>query len=248
MDTLILPILFVVGFVASFIGNFISGGTSLIGITSMLSIGIPPHLAVATQSVGSLGWRLGGLGQFLKAKKIVWKLVLPLSVIALVGSTVGAHILVSTSEELLNKGVGLIILLFIPLLAIKKNLGVERTEVSKPKTYLGYFFYFVISIWAGFFSAGSGIFFLYIYMFFFGLTILELKGTAKISEIFLDIGAIIVFFASGVFNPSYLLAYFPGTFLGSVLGAKYAIRLGDKWLRIAILVSIALMSLRLILK
>src|SRR4030042_2287908 len=144
-------LLFVIGFVASFAGNFVSGGTSLIGISSMLFFGIPPHMAVATQSVGTLGWRIGGLREFLKAKKIVWKLVLPLSIIAFLGSIIGAHILVATSEELLNKIVGFIIILFIPLSFIKRNLGVEKVEVSKTREYLGYLFYLVVSIWAGFF-------------------------------------------------------------------------------------------------
>ncbi len=243
-----LLLLFAIGFVASFLGNFVSGGTSLIGISSMLFFGVPPHLAVATQAVGTLGWRIGGLREFFKAKKIVWKFVLPLSIIAFIGSSIGAHILVATSEQLLNKLVGFIILLFIPLSLIKKNLGVEKIGVSKRKEYLGYLFYFLVSIWAGFFSAGTGIFFLYVYMFFFGLTILELKGTDKIPGIFLDIGAIIVFFINGIVNPLYLLVFFPGMFFGSTLGAKYVIKLGDRWLRIIILISIALMSLKLILK
>jgi len=243
-----LLVLFLIGFIASFVGNFVSGGVSLIGISAMLLLGVPPHLAVATQTVGTLGWRIGGLGAFLKAKKVVWKFVLPLSICAFLGSTIGAHILVATSEQFLNKIIGFIILLFIPLLLIKKNLGVERIGASKTREYLGYLFYFLIAIWTGFFSAGTGIFFLYVYMFFFGLTILELKGTDKIPGIFLDIGAIIVFAISGIFNPLYLLAFFPGMLLGSSLGAKYAIKLGDKWLRVLVLISIALMSLKLILK
>jgi hypothetical protein len=243
-----LLLLFAIGFIASFVGNFVSGGTSLIGISSMLFFGVPPHLAVATQSVGTLGWRIGGFREFLKAKKIVWKFVLPLSIIAFLGSTIGAHILIATSEQLLNKIVGFIILLFIPLSLVKKNLGVEKIGVSKTKEYLGYLFYFFIAIWTGFFSAGTGVFFLYVYMFFFGLTILELKGTDKIPGMFLDIGAIIVFSINGIFNPLYLFAFFPGMFLGSTLGAKYAIKLGDRWLRTIILATVALMSLKLILK
>lgn len=243
-----LLILFAIGFIASFIGNFVSGGSSLIATSAMLSLGIPPHLAIATQSVGTLGLRLGGLVQFLKAKKVVWKLVLPLSILAFIGSNIGAHILVVTSETFLNKIIGFIILLFIPLSLMKRKLGVEKIQVSKTKECLGYFIYFVISVWTGFFSAGTGIFFLYSYMYFFGLTILEIKGTDKIPGIFIDIGAIIVFFIKGIFNPFYLLALFPGMFLGSALGAKYAIKLGDKWLRPIIIISIVLMSLRLILK
>jgi len=105
-----------------------------------------------------------------------------------------------------------------------------------------------MSIWYGFFSAGTGILFLYVYMLLFGLTILELKGTDKIPGIFLDIAATITFFMSGILNPVYILVYLPGSFLGSTLGAKYAIKLGDRWLRLAIIVSIVLMSIKLFAK
>ncbi len=243
-----LLLLFAIGFIASFVGNFVSGGVSLVGVSAMLFLGIPPHLALATQAVGTLGWRIGGLRQFWKAKKIIWRLVIPLSIIAFIGATIGSHILVATNAAMLNKVISILILLFIPLSLVKKNLGVEKVKTSKAKEYLGYLFYFLASVWCGFFSAGAGIFFLYIYMYFFGLTILELKGTDKIPGIFLDIGSIIVFAISGIFNPLYLLAYLPGTFLGSILGAKYAIKLGNKWLRLIILVTIAFLSIRLLLK
>ncbi len=249
MDQLpFLLLLFVIGFIASFVGNFISGGISLVGVSSMLFFGVPAHLALATQSVGTLGWRIGGLREFWKAKKIIWKFVLPLSIIAFVGSIIGSHILVATNSAVLNKIVSFLILLFIPFSLVKKNLGVERINVSKTKEYLGYVCYFLASVWTGFFSAGAGVFFLYIYMYFFGLTILELKGTDKIPGIFLDIGSIIVFAVSGIFHPLYLVAFFPGTLLGSILGAKYALKLGNKWLRIIILATIAFLSLKLILK
>lgn len=247
-QTLFLLLLFSIGFLASFIGNFISGGISLVGVSSMLFFGMPAHLALATQSVGTLGWRLGGLREFWKAKKIIWNLVVPLAIFAFIGSVIGSHILVSTNEAIINKLVSFVILLFIPVSLVKKNLGVERIVVSKTKKYLGYVCYFLASVWTGFFSAGAGIFFLYIYMYFFGLTILELKGTDKIPGVFLDIGSIIVFAFSGLLHPVYIAIYFIGTFLGSIIGAKYAIKLGDRWLRIIIMITIALFSLKLLLK
>lgn len=244
----LLPILFFIGFIASFIGNFVSGGISLISLSSMMFFGIPPQLAMSTYSIGAFFWRIGGFKQFLKAKKIVWKLVIPLSIAAFLGSILGARILISVDEELLNKITALLILLFIPLSLIKKDLGVKRVDISKTRSNFGYAAYFLMSIWAGFFAAGTGIFFLYLYMWFFGLTILEIKGTDKIPGMFLSIGATVAFIFSGILNPLYLLFFVPGAFLGSVLGAKYTIKLGDKWLRIIILITIALMSLELIFK
>lgn len=248
MDPIIFYIiLFLIGFVASFVGNFVSGGISLISLSSMIFFGVSPQIAMSTYSIGSFFWRVGGFWQFLKARKIVWKLVLPLSIAALLGSAIGARILISVNESLFNKVAAILILLFIPLSLIKKNLGVKKLDISKTKRNIGYLLYFLLSIWAGFFAAGTGIFFLYLYMWFFGLTILEIKGTDKIPGMFLSLGATITFLVSGVVSPTYLLCFIPGAFVGSVLGAKYAIKLGDKWLRIIVLITIILMALKLFL-
>jgi len=239
--------LFVIGFLAAFVGSFVSGTTSLISLTSLLFLGISPQLATATYRFGALGWRSGGFWEFFKARKIVWRLVIPLSIVSLLGSAIGAHILVTADEGILNKIIGILILLFIPLSLIKNKLGVEKVAVSKTKRYAGYLIFFLVSAWTGFFAAGAGFFFLYVYTWFFGMTILETKGTDKIIGLSRDVGAIIVFLSSGILNIFYLLAFVPGMFLGATIAAKYTIKLGDERLRILILLTMALMSLKLIL-
>ncbi|MGB4100578.1 MAG: sulfite exporter TauE/SafE family protein [Alphaproteobacteria bacterium] len=244
IDTLFL--LFFIGAIAGFVGNFISGGTSLIAIVSMLTIGMPPQLAVATQAVGSLGWRLGGLRQFWHANKIVWKLVPPLALVAFVGAWIGSHILVATDPEILNRIVGIVLLLFVPAALFHKRLGVVRQAATPHRTVLGVLLYFLVAVWAGFFTAGAGMLILYVHLFCFGLTILEAKGTDKIPGIFLDVAIIITLALHDVFNPLYALAFCPGMFCGGALGAHYAIRLGDKWLKEIVLVSVLIMAGRLI--
>lgn len=242
----LLALLFGIGFLASFLGNFISGGASLISVSSLLLVGLPPHLSLATYRVGAFASRLGGIGAFIHAKKVVWKLVLPLSLLALVGSVLGTQLLVATDEELLRKIIGGALILMIPFLFLKKDLGIVSHEVSKHRRLLGFISYFSIAVVSGFFAAGTGIFFLYVYLLFFGLTILETKGTDKIPGLFLDIGGITIFLINGIVNPLYLLAYIPGTFLGATLGARQVIKLGDRWLKPLVALSIALIALTLL--
>lgn len=244
----LLPVLFLIGFIASFIGNFVSGGNSLISLSSMLFLGIPPQLAMATHSIGALGWRLGGLKQFFKAKKIVWPFVFPLCVIGSIGSVIGAHILITMDEGLLNKITGILILLIIPVLFLKKDLGLERQEPTLFRKYIGFLFYFLLSIWAGFFSAGTGVLFMYIYLWFFGLSVLETKGTDRIPGMVFNISTIIILLSHGIYELSYLLAFLPGTFLGGVIGTRYAIRMGDKDLKNLTLLMAAFIGISLLFR
>lgn len=243
-----LALLFFIGFLASFLGNFISGGASLISVSSLLLVGLPPHLSLSTYRIGAFASRLGGLGAFVRARKVVWKLILPLSLLALIGSFIGTHILVATNEALLTKIIAVLLILMIPLLFIKKDVGVVGQVLSHTRTYLGYGAYFIVAVISGFFAAGTGILFLYVYLLFFGLTILETKGTDKIPGLFLDIGGIVVFVTAGIFNPLYLLAYIPGTFLGATIGSKHVIRLGDRWLKPLVAMSIVLVAITLLMK
>lgn len=241
-------LLFPLGILASFTGSFLSGGTSLIALSGMLLLGVPTQLSMATYTMGALGWRLGGFWEFYKAKKIVWTHVLPLSALAFIGSNIGARILIYVDESYAKTFIGFALLLFIPLSLLKKDLGVVEVKIGIKRKLLGYLGYLIVSIWAGFFAAGTGIAFLYVYMLLLGLPIIEIKGTDKIPGLFLDLGAITVFVSEGIFNPIYFLAFFPGMFLGATIGSKYVIKIGNSVLRLAVLASVLFVSLRLILK
>jgi len=242
-----LLLIFGIGLASSLLGSFISGGVSAISIAALLAIGLPPHIALGSFRVGVLGFNLGGLREFIKAKQVLWKLLLPLSIIGIAGALIGSNIAVSLNEELLSKVMGLILLLFIPLTLFKPKLGVLKESVGKVKKYIGYFFYFLSTIWSGSVSAGSGLFILYIYMYFFGATIIETKGTAKIPEALLNIAAMIAFIYAGFVVWEYAIALLLGMGIGTFLGTKVVLRVGNEWLRYAVLASIFFMSIKLIL-
>ncbi len=243
-----LLLILAIGFTGGFIGNIISGTNALISISAMILAGMPPQLAVATHMTGGLGWSLGGLIQFQKAQKIVWKLVWPMAALAFAGSMIGANILVKADPVLLNQISGFLILLILPFLFLNKNMGIESFTPAPSRRYFGYGVYFLIAIWAGFFAAGSGIFVAYVYLGLFGLTILEYKGTDKIPCFFLCAGAAIVYIMHGFFDPAYLACSLGGQFLGATFGAKYAIKLGDRKLRAIMLGAVAFMGIRLIFR
>ena len=118
--------------------------------------------------------------------------MLPLCVLGVIGSVIGANILVTVNKELLRKLVGVVILLLLPLV-FQKGAGVKRRKVSMKMKQIGYALFFLTAIWSAFFGGGTGIFFSYIYITFFGLTILEWKGTNKIPTFFIDLPAVMIF-------------------------------------------------------
>jgi uncharacterized membrane protein YfcA len=245
--SIFLVALFFLGLVGSWVGGMISGGVSLVSVTGMLLLGIPPQITMSTYFIGSLGSRIGHFREYYKADKVVWRLVIPLSIATLAGSLLGAHILVSTSDQTATTITNYVLLFFVPLAFIKRRMGVKRIVVSQRRELTGFAIYFLLAIWTSFFAAWAGLLMLYVYLTFFGLTILETKGTDSIPGTFLDIGATIVFLHAGTYDLSFVAAFCPGMVLGTILGVRSALRLGDARLQVLVWVSVSVVCFKVLI-
>ena len=196
--------------------------------------------------VGNVGFQLGGLINYLKAEKVLWNYALPLVGIGAVAAFIGGNIVLSVDETLLSKIIGLALFLFVPLSVFNPKLGiVARTVGIKSKT-IGYCLYFLSSIWGSSFAIGAGLFNMINQTYFFGMTLLQVKGTAKIPGAVKSIIVLILFAHAGIVNWQLSLIFLVGMFLGSLLGTVYTIRIGDTWLRYFLLVTVFVLSIKLI--
>ena len=111
MDLLSLLLIFVVGLIASFMGNFAGGGGGLLSIPLLIFVGLPPSMAVATNKFGALGVCLSAAYKFSKTKQINFKTAIPFVVISIIGAVIGANILIKTNQAMLTTIIGIIILI-----------------------------------------------------------------------------------------------------------------------------------------
>jgi len=100
-----LVLILVVGLVAGFFDSALGAG-GLISIPSLIFLGFPPQIAIATDRFGTLGQMTTAFFKFSKAKKILWKYVPILSVIGLVASVIGANILLIVDTNFLQQLIG----------------------------------------------------------------------------------------------------------------------------------------------
>jgi len=242
-----LVLLFLIGLLSSFFGSFASGTTSMLSLTGLLAFGLPSYTALATHRFGLFGFDLGGIWEYIKHNKIDWHLVPILSAIGIVAAIIGSKIILSIDQELLSKLIGFAVLIFIPIMIFKPQLGLVKVEVTKIKKKLGYFFYFLTTIWGSSFNIGVGIFITYTHLYFFGQTILETKATSKIPGLVKNVTVLSVFLSAGILNIQYGLIYLLGMFIGSTFAVHIMLKIGDKRLRNILFITIALLSLKLIL-
>lgn len=148
----------------------------------------------------------------------------------------------------------------VPLVVSASMIGVaifsliyRRTGVyqftSAPSTMAeiaGYALTFLLGIYGGFFSGGYVTMLTAVYVFVFRMTFVKAVAATKLINIFSSGVATIVFMGHGLVN--YRLGAILGAamFVGALIGARYAIRLGNAWLRRIYLAAVWLLGLKML--
>ena len=197
MDLITYLLAAAIGIVAGIVGS-ITGGGGLISIPALLFLGLPPYTAIATNKFGGIGLILSSSYKYSKAKKVNWELVVPLTIVYLVGSFFGSNTVLLIDEAILSKAVGLFILVILTCLIFKPEIGVTK---RKPKNkYLGYFLLLLVGFWGGFFGGGYGIIALYVLTIYFGMPFLLANGTDFIASLAISAMSVTIFALAGVIN------------------------------------------------
>ena len=144
---IVCPLVFLAGFV-----DAVAGGGGLISLPAYLLAGVPVHNAVATNKLSSATGTLISTVRLCKNKFVDWILVLPCIPMALLGSSIGAHLALIASDKLLRY-------MLIPVLPVvafyvlrKKNMD-EKGGVCS----------LAVGCYDGFYGPGTGTFLLLLF-------------------------------------------------------------------------------------
>lgn len=241
---LILTVL-LIGIVVGILDAIIGGG-GLISIPFLIFSGLPPQVAVATDRLGVLGQTIGSIPKYMKEKKIIWRYVLPLTLISIAGGFIGANILLTLSSDMLATSIGFAMIGILPFLFIKKHIGIKHIKTSKERKTIGFAVYFAVMILATFVSAGIGIISLYTILFFFGFTIIEANATGNVESFFFSLFILIIFGLNGIIDYALGITLFGGMMIGGYAGAHIAIKKGDVWVKGLLAVVVIVSGLKLL--
>jgi uncharacterized membrane protein YfcA len=232
MDPLTMAFLFVVSLFASFIGTSV-GGSAVITIPAMIFAGVPPRVAIATNKMGSLGMNITGFYKFHASKKINYTIGSIAAVFALIGSYIGANVLLNIPSGILETLVYVFIIAIVVIFLLNKEIGVKKLRsIGKLRSASGYLSFLLIGFWAGLFGAGASIFVTFVFVYVFGQTFLECAGTRKLQAFAGTIMPLAVYSFAGIMNWTVGIVLFAGMGIGSYAGAGYSIKKGNKWVRI----------------
>jgi uncharacterized membrane protein YfcA len=248
MDLMSLSIVFVAGTIASSFGTLV-GGTSLITIPVLIFLGLPPYTAIGTDRLGISGLTSVGWYKFHEKGLINYPIALRMGVAALIGSFLGANLVLEISIALLKKILAITTGLLLILVVAQPKLGREKREspIKRHEYGLGTFVSFFIGIYGGFYGAMAGTFLLYVLLFIFKQTFLEGTATMKIASLMMTTIAAVVFAIKGVIDYPLAAAMFLGCAIGSYFGAHYSDRIGNVWIKRLFILIVLIMAIKLLI-
>lgn len=234
-----------IGIVAGFLDSTVGSGGS-VSIPSLIFLGLPPQVAVGTDRLGSVGQTSAAFLKFWNSGKIRWNYVLPFTVISLIGTAIGASILLTIDPKILQKLIGVILLILLPVTFLRKDVGVKRFTVDNLKRSIGFVIFFILNIFNGFLGVGSGGISYYNSLFFFGFTFIEANATNVIPWFLLSVFSLAIYTHGGIVDYKTGIILLLGMTIGGYLGAHIALRKGDIWVKRLFLLVVIASSIRLL--
>lgn len=225
------------------------GGTSLITIPVLIFLGLPPHTAIGTDRLGITGLTSMGWYKFHEKGLIHYRIALVMGVAALIGSFLGANLVLQISVALLRKIIAIVTVLILILVVGQPKLGVEKKDriIKRYEYGIGIFISFIVGIYGGFYGAMAGTFLLYILLFIFKQTFLESTATLKLPSFMMTTMAALVFAIKGAIDYPMAAAMFLGCAIGAYVGAHYSDRIGNVWIKRLFILIILIMAIKLLI-
>ena len=241
-------LIFLAVYFARIYGTIIGGGSFVIQ-PLLISLGLPPSMAVAQDVSTSIGSNIGGIYGF-KGKNIarydIIKWWIPGFVL---GPILGARLMVELPEDWIENIIGfLAIFAILYLLLLKKHAGIyERALPHNWKAY-AIFFSFLEGIYVGFSGAGVSLLHNFLLISVFGTTFLQGLAIRYITRILSCCTAFIVYYYYGlVVWPLFLLMLIASSMAGYT-ASSVSLKLGNRYLKYLFCVFVLILAVYIIIK
>lgn len=236
---------FIAGIAAGFMAA-VTGGAGILSIPVLIFLGLTANSAIATNALATMGVIVSSLPKYYQAKKVRLMTGIKLTPLAIIGGYIGAKALVHTNADTLEKIVGILLFLMIPIILLNPEKGLKAVKEKRNTVFLGYLIYLAIMVYGGFLGAGAGAFAMYALIFFFGMTYLQAKATISVPGFFLTVTTFTIFLAHGLVDFRLGIPMTIGTFIGGAWGAQTALEKGDKWVRLLFVIVVILSGIKLL--
>jgi uncharacterized protein len=220
--------------------NSVAGGGSFIAFPALLFTGVPPIPANATNTIALWTGAAASGGAYCSRLDVPRRVMIPLLAASLVGGLIGALLLLKTPAQTFMRVLPWLTLGATLLFAFGKKLAGGRKsviegdhdhEASTAALAATTLFQFGVAIYGGYFGGGMGIVMLAM-LATLGMTDIHAMNALKSVLGFVINGvAVVTFIVAGAIYWKHGIVMIAGAIVGGYLGAHYAQKLPQSWIR-----------------
>jgi uncharacterized membrane protein YfcA len=216
--------------------NAVAGGGSFIAFPALLFTGVPPIPANATNTIALWTAAAASGGAYRKRLDVPRRMMIPLLAASLVGGLVGALLLLKTPAQTFMRVLPWLTLGATLLFAFGKKLAGGRGSVIEQQASTAALagttlFQLGVAVYGGYFGGGMGIVMLAM-LAVLGMTDVHAMNALKSVMAFVINGiAVVTFIVARVVYWKHGLVMIAGGIVGGYVGAHYAQKLPQNWIR-----------------
>jgi uncharacterized membrane protein YfcA len=246
VDPLLLLGFAATGFIAGFV-DAIAGGGALITIPVLISAGLLPVAAFATNKVQAATGTFIAALTYWRRGLVPLRPLLPALGVTAVGAFAGALVVRRIDTAVLQYAVPVALIVIGGYFLLAPRLTDADRQPRLPFAGLVPVMGFALGFYDGLFGPGTGSFMTMGFVTLFGLGLTRAAGHTKALNLTSNLGALVLFVSTGDVVWPIALVMIVGQVLGGYVGARTGIRFGARVIRPLVVVVSVAMALRLLL-
>ncbi len=225
----------------------VTGSNSLITVPVMFQFGIDPKIAVATNMFGLTFMNIGATIPFINQGVIEYKKNLPLVILTLISSAIGALLVGLITSQNIKIIVSVAMISVAIFTFLKRDAGIAKNaQISRTAIIVTYILTFVLGIYGGLYSGGYTTILTTVYVALFGMTFTEAVASTKFINVFSSFIASVIFAWQGLIDYKLGIILAVTMFVAAYIGAKTVTKLNDVWIKRIFLTMVLLLAIKII--
>jgi uncharacterized membrane protein YfcA len=246
VSTAKLALLIAIFFVTSIV-SVVTGSTSLITIPAMISLGMEPHVAIATNMLALTLMSVGGSVPFVGKGILITGRRLHICIgLTLFGSALGALLVLSVPVRALQIVIAAAMVSVAAFTIRNRNLGVTEAPPSRAAERIGYAATFFLAVYGGFFSGGYVTLLTTVFVVLLGMNFLKAVANTKLMNVFSSGIATLIFLWRGIVDIRLGVILGIAMFFGALLGGRIVMLLSAVWLRRIFLAAVFALAINML--
>jgi len=240
---LVIAMLAFVGFAAGLV-DAIAGGGGLLTVPALLAAQLPPHVVLGTNKGQAVFGAFASFASFW-SKGQIDKPRAPLGLaFGFAGALGGVSLVFLLSPERLRPVVLVLLVAAAVLVATRRPTTGARPLVTRPRLAVS-ILALLLGAYDGFFGPGTGSILIVANVMLFGDGLTRASGNAKVVNLASNLASVALFAAHGAILWKISLPMAAANALGAHVGARLAIKRGDRFVRAVVLVVVAALVAKL---